>query len=299
MSNETGTTQLDGMTGFVQPGAIIEQAYGVVVADSIMKAFGGHDTVAQGKARKYPRYGALTAAALSELTEPTFSQLSDTDVTVTCSKWGIAVNLSDEADASSVDDSDMIERDMGKAYGNLIESTILALASSLTNTCGSSAVLSTSIVLQAINKMHVANIMGPFVGILHWTAVLNIQDQIGGVDGDTASYFGIPGLQIVPALGNAYAFDLFGVSFFGSPNCMLYNSNADKLSVLLPAQAPQPFKRLIGTQGRRSPQPGQLWDGRMETQRDASLTSNEEIFTGFWGVGAVAAEYGCLLQSVK
>jgi len=136
MANETTTTTLDDLCQ-----AIIAEARMVLSQGIQLKDYVSVRPLPRGKSGVlYPKYGAVTVAAVSEATDLANQAVSTSGVTITPTEFGGMTTVTDLADWKS--NPTQVGADIGKLFGNAIRAiqnqTIWALFDGFTQVEGTS-----------------------------------------------------------------------------------------------------------------------------------------------------------------
>lgn len=293
IANFTGSSQLDDS---VQAEGVakgyVQTAYQTALMDNFVAALGGHDYIYGSKSKSYVRLDAITAAALTEGTDASVTQLGDSQRSISISECGIGVAYGDVMRvANAVAGEDAVTNLMAKAYAAYLDITLLALNSSFTDTVGTyGGTMTLDYFLQAIHELEENQCDGPFFSVLGTTAIHTLRTLTGGTSATSGAVFTRAEIldRVGPAAADGLAMTLYEVPVFKSVNCPADTSGASEIGVMLPMNSVQfPVKRVIGLLDGTTP-----WDLRYEEERDASGRLKEKWLTGDWGVGLVALDFG-------
>ena len=293
----TGNAQLDDATPPEQLGRYIPTAYPTAVMDAWCFALGGHDIITGTNVKSYPRLGSLAAAGLTQGTDASPTALSDSQRSITLAEHGVGVAYGDQLAITTVTAGGITAAQalMRRGYGDRVDSQLLTLNTSFTDTVGvSAAAMTEDRFLQAVHELEENDVPGPYFCVLNTTPVDQLRVAIGGASANTGPIFMRNDMisRIGPQLPNAYVFTLFQCDVFQSRNCPLNTSSADRVGGMYP-QNPEyfPIRRLIG-KFAEGPWAGQVWDGRYTEERDESGRLTELWLTGLWNTGLVALDFG-------
>lgn len=303
----TGTSQLDdSVAAETIADKVVRTAYCTAVADALISAdssWGGHDFVSGSTVKSFTRLGSLSAAALTQGTDGTPTALTDSQVSASVSECGVGVDYGDMLRFAQSTPGGMskVATLMGRAYADYVDSTILGLAASFTDSVGAVDALTLDEYLQAIHELEENKAEGPFASILHTAQVHNLRAALGGSSGSTAAIFSRLGLdRIGPALVSGYVMSLFETDIFSTVNSDQNASETGWIGAMLPMSVDMPIVRVIARFPADDPDwPNMAWDGRFEYERDASGRLTEMWVTGCWGVALIAADYGVGILSTK
>jgi hypothetical protein len=292
----TTTSDLgDAVASEVVADETVATAYAAVVLDPLVK----HDVVAGSLTKSYPRLVAVTAGDLVEGTDGSTTTITDTQVSATLAEIGIGCMLSDllRVGSSIKDIVTKVTQLLGKGYAKKVESSLFALANSLTDSVGDTGTaLSEDEALQSIYEVEANDGIGLMLaGLLYPKQAHNLFTAIGGVSENTSSIYGRPDIldRIGPALPNGFKCHVYGIDWFVSTNVATANTGTDSSGMVVAVGLDSPFVRTVGMLD------GQPWDARYEVQRDASMRATEAWLTGAQAVAVIAPDRGCRLLSVR
>lgn len=309
----TGNSQLDDSTqAEIVSGQVVTTAYPNPIADAFCAALGGHDEISGSNIKSYTRLGSLSAAGLTQGTDASPTALSDSQRSITVSEHGVGVAYGDQllVTTSTPQGKARVQALMRKAYADRVDSQILALNTSFTDTVGVSAgAMTEDRFLQAIHELEENDVVGPYFSILNTTPIDSLRVAIAGASGNTGAIFRREGIlsRVGPQMENSYVFTLYECDVFLSRNCPLNTSSVDRVGCMLPMNPLYyPVRRLIGRFQDEAGAPytatsswaGQLWDGRYTEERDESGRLTEMWLTGLWATGLVALDYGVGMVSI-
>ena len=295
MATTTLSSMGDAVAAEIVSAQILEAARAAVVCVPMCAT----DTVSGSNVKSYPRFVKVTATQATVGTDETTTEMTDSQVSVTLGEYAIGVALADalEVGSSVLDVALKIAVELGKGYADKHDIDALALASSLTDSVGSTGQLSNEdLLLQAIYECDANNIGGrQLAGILYPKQVHQLRQSLSGAyENKSAIYSRTDILSgIAPSKPNGFAFNIFGLDIFMSMNVAAANSSADSLGMICTVGPDSPIMRAVGLLN------GSAWDGRKEIQRDASLRATELWVTGYVGYGVIAPERGCGYLSVR
>ena len=160
MANETTTSTLDDL---ISP--LVAEALFVASETTIMKGLVRNFTMPlrSGKILQVPKYPTVSAAAVSEASDLSNTEVSTSKSDLTVSENGIMTTLTDlSRDAS---ESDVVQ-DLGKLFGEAIAKKIdrdlTALFSGFSNSVGNDGDdLTIATLQQAATKLRAAGVPGP------------------------------------------------------------------------------------------------------------------------------------------
>jgi len=295
----TGDTVLasldDSAAAEILSDGVIEAARAAVVALPMI-AF---DSFRGSNIKSYPRYAKVTAAALTEGTDGTFTTMTDSQVAVTLGEVGIGIRVSDVVGvtSASADVYARLQAELGKAFADKVEVDILAKSASLTDSVGSTGqALTEDVWLQGIYECEANDIGGRTLVFIGYPKQLhNLSAAIAGTTENNSVVYGRPDMlnRLAPSTPTGYKFTLFGVDCFQSTNVPAINTAADSAGMFMVAGPDCPHLIAVGILN------GSLWWARYEGERDASFRGQESWVTGYYGVATVAPERGCRVVSVR
>lgn len=292
----TTTTQLgDSVPAELVADRLIATAYAAVTADRLIPK----DYISGGLVRSYPRLGKVTAAAMTEGTDGTTTTLSDTQVSATVAEVGIGYALTDLLKVGSgvSDIQGAATSLLGQGYADKVEVDVLALSASLTDTAGTTTVaLTEDTFFQAGYEMEANDAIGVLRAyILYPKQWHQVRIAISGVTENQSTTWGradfLDSVRAADIMG--YKTSIDGDPIYISSNVPSANAGADSGGMVIAIGDMAPFIRLIGVLD------GQIWDARLEYERDASLRATEGWVTGAYGVAVPAPDRGCRVLSAR
>lgn len=295
MANTFATTLGDSVPAELVADRLIATAYAAVTADRLIPK----DLISGGLVRSYPRLGKLTAAALTDGTDGVPTALSDTQVSATVAEVGIGYAITDLLKVGSgVSDIQGSGTGLlGQAYADKVEVDVLALSASLTDTAGvTNTVLNEDTFFQAQFEMEANDAIGcQCAYVLYPKQWHQVRIAISGVTENQSVTWGRADFlnEIRPADLMGYKTSIDGTPIYISSNVPSANAAVDSGGMIFAVGDMSPFIRLIGVLE------GQVWDARLEYQRDASLRAMEGWVTGAYGVAVPAPDRGCRVLSVR
>lgn len=243
-------------------------------------------------ASTFARWDAISAAALSEASDTSNTQVTQSGVTITAAQISVMVKPTDLVRKTSVygiADGPWIEQ-IGRALADKFDDDLCALLASFSSTVGTSgADLTLNQFLTAIYTLENANaphgnpseptsygptpsgLQGP-IAVLH---PIQSFDLRSAVSASSAAWFGadVNNADVLFKDGSkpsGYVGKLFGVPIFQSSNVDTANAAADRAGAMF---TPSSLGALI------------KWMGMVETDRDISMLSTEIVGSSCYGVG--------------
>ena len=276
MASETTQTSLNDLTQALIAEASMVLSQGVNLRDYVTQrdATPGHNSVL------FPAYSSLTAAALTDGTDLSNSEVTTGGATVTLGEVGVMSTVTDQADfTSAAQVGTDIGRNMGEAIRAKMNQDIWALFDGFTtNTAGTTNTdITEAFILKGIRQLMAQKAPKPY-----YLAITPhvFEDLITLYTANTS----IVATQIRDAamisgtLPMIYGITPILVDNLASGTSAGKADGADaKCGLFSPAA--------IGF--------AKGWDIRIETQRDASMRGTELVATAFYGVAEIVDAYGC------
>lgn len=270
MANETTTSTLDDL---ISP--LVAEALFVASETTIMKGLVRNFTMPlrSGKILQVPKYPTVSAAAVSEASDLSNTEVSTSKSDLTVSENGIMTTLTDlSRDAS---ESDVVQ-DLGKLFGEAIAKKIdrdlTALFSGFSNSVGNDGDdLTIATLQQAATKLRAAGVPGPYYGVFN-------PEQTHALKSTLTNTFVNPNAGVLQndAMREGYIGRIVGIDIFETSNVVEDSATAYSGAV---------FSRdALGLAMMR--------DIQIETQRDASLRATELVATAVYATGELHDSYG-------
>ena len=270
MANETTTSTLDDL---ISP--LVAEAMFVASETTIMKGLVRNFTMPlrSGKILQVPKYPTVSAAAVSEASDLSNTEVSTSKSDLTVSENGIMTTLTDlSRDAS---ESDVVQ-DLGKLFGEAIAKKIdrdlTALFSGFSQSVGNDGDdLTIATLQQAATKLRAAGGPGPYYGGFN-------PEQTHALKSTLTNTFVNPNAGVLQndAMREGYIGRIVGIDIFETSNVVEDSATAYSGAV---------FSRdALGLAMMR--------DINIETQRDASLRATELVATAVYAVGELHDSYG-------
>jgi len=265
----TNTTTLNDLLP-----SIVAEALFVASERSIMRGLVRNYTLSagQGKTVTVPIYPKQTAAALTEGTAPTFTEISTNGATLTVSEVGLTAQISDLAIMAS---SSNVISDIGRLFGEAIarkmDTDLLALANSLSVTVGGVSTTGTpALLFQAIAKLRAQgyDTANDCAIVLHPNVAYDIASTLTSTFAAPASMVGND------ALRNGFMGMLGGVPVYQSSlvaqSSASSNASGDYANLIMHKDA---FGLAL------------MQDIRIESQREATKRGFDLVGSAIYGVG--------------
>lgn len=274
----TNTTSLNDLLP-----SIVAEALFVASEKSIMRGLVRNYTLApgNGKTVTVPIYPKQTAAALTEATAPTATQISTDGATLTVSEVGITATISDLAIMSSATNvvSD-IGRLFGEAIARKIDTDLMALFDGFSTTVGGVSTTATpALLFQAIAKLRSAgyDTANDCAIVLHPAVAYDVASVLTSTFAAPASMVGND------ALRNGFMGMLGGVPVYQSSlvnqSTLASNASGDYGCGIF-------HKDALGL--------AMMQDIRIETQRQAAVRGFDIVGSAIYGVGELYDGAGVL-----
>lgn len=277
MANETTTTSANDyvLAAELLASRILPNFYGNNAAGHLTRfeSIAGSPTTAAD----FPISGSLSAAALTEGTDASFTQYSTSKATLTVAEAGLVLAITDLLNVSDIVDMGHYALQASMALANKVTTDITALSTGFSQQCGATTVnLSEQNILDGITLLAAGGVPGPYHGILHPQQWNDLAAAVGG----TITPAGTTGSQSVAEVTNAFgatpAWDgglreLYGVQWSISSNVPTATAGADRSGMIVsPMYA-------IGYLEK--------WPARVRFERDESLRATEIVVTAAYAVG--------------
>lgn len=248
--------------------------------------------------KSYTRFAKVSADALVEANDLTFTDMSDSQVSATLAEYGLGTLLKDTVDVAGTpaEIAMKIAVELGLGFADYIDTLILAKSANLTDSVGTTGqALTEDTWLDGITAC-VSNDIGgrPLACILHPFQAGQLRKAMTGT---TENQSPMANAQLSTLLGPAqpsgFSFRYHGVDIYESTNVPDVNTAADHGGMFIVPGMDAPILIAMGIQSN-----GQIWFGRTAVQRDDSHRATELIVTGFLGICVPAPERGARVLSV-
>ena len=269
MANETTSSTISELYT-----EIVAEALFVASEQSIMRNLVRNYTIAGGgKSVEVPIYANVSAAAVNEATDLSNTAINPTSVTITASEVGIMTTLTDLARNSA---SRNVAADIGRLFGEAIarkiDADLSALFSGFSTEKGPGA--GSEIVVQdlfeAAAELRTNNAPGPYYGVFHPKQIFNVKKTL------TNTFVGRDTELSNEAMRTGFVGNIAGIQIFESSNISVDGSD-DSVG---------------GVFSQDALALAMMQDLKIETQRDASLRSDELVATSVFGVSEIHDSYG-------
>lgn len=248
---------------------IIDAAYAEAVMPPLVRVA---DISAEGTLNvDFPKWPLLNASDLTEATDMSNTAVNTASTLISADEAGIMITVTDMLlNSAGLGGLEPFAMELGKALANKIDRDILASASSLVSSVGTSgAVFTEDNFLTALYLLESGNAKGPFVAVLHPYQVSNLRSAIAA---STGAVWGGPS---TPASDLGSLGSLYGVDIIQSTNCASVNVNVDRQGVMMPLGNQSGLAYVLKT------------GAKTEFQRDASLRATEIVVTAVYGQGCI------------
>lgn len=272
MANTTSTS-LAGLFSDIVAQARFTAEQGSLL-QGIVKTYDISNT--SGKVVQVPKYGKVTAAALTEGTDQDAVAASMTPVDVTVAGVGAVVNVTDIATFGGQGD---VITELGTVLGNAIavkmDKDVIAKFDGFTTNAvgGATTALTVDLLLQAIAKVRNNAYTGRLACVLNPLQARHLKADLLGSSGfsnDVAN----------EAMKTGFVGHIAGCDVY-EHNEIAISSNAAKGAVFAPEAIALAMKR----------------DFTLEQERNASLRSTELVATAFYGVAELEDGAGCEIHT--
>ena len=270
MANETTTTTTSEL--FTE---IVAEALFVANEQSVMRNLVRNYTIAGGgKSVEVPIYGTVSASAVSEASDLSNTAVNPTSATITASEVGIMTTLTDLARNSA---SRNVAQDIGKLFGEAIakkmDQDLTALFDGFSTSIGGGGTeLTVDNIFKAVATLRQANVPMPYYGVFNPKVIYNVKKSL-------TNTFVNPNAGDLQneAMRTGFIGTIAGVQIFES-------SNVDGTTDTDNCKGGIFSQDALGL--------AMMQDIKIETQRDASLRTDEIVATAVYGVGELHDSYG-------
>lgn len=275
-SNPTNTTSYnDTVYAAIINDDILDALQAAVVTPPLLSQF---DLSGQpSKAVDIPIADAASAAAVSEGSELSNTQLTTSKVTLTASEVGIMATITDVLDVSSIATSRGAQmRQLGNAMAQKLDVDICALFSGFSNTVGSTGTdLSLANVFDAIYGLESNNAPGPYVAVLHPRQIADLRTAINAASGAVFTGQGVrAGSNELGTVEDAGYFGTFmNIDFYQSTNVPTANAAADRAGAVFSKDY------ALGMVKK--------WSSKTEIMRWAPIRGFVVVVSSMYGVGEI------------
>ena len=258
---------------------IVAEAQFVASEKSIMRNLVKNYVISGGgKAVEVPVYAQVSAAAVSEATDLSNTQIDPTSVTITASEVGVMTTLTDLARNSAPRN---VAADIGKLFGEALarkqDTDLTGLFNGFNSQLGDgTTAISPAVIFNALSTLR-ANALpaNECAVVVHPKIAYDLKSGLtntfAGLDTETSN----------EALRAGFVGTLAGMRIFETSNM----SNSGQAGDYIGAAFHKDALAIAIMQ-----------DVKIETQRDASLRADEIVATSVYGVGEIHDSYGVQLS---
>ena len=271
MANETTSSTLSELYT-----EIVAEAQFVAQEQSIMRNLVRNYAISGGgKAVEVPIYSAVSAAAVSEATDLSNTQIDPSSVTITASEVGVMTTLTDLARNSAPRN---VAADIGRLFGEAVakkqDQDLIGLFDSFSVTLGDGTTA-----ISAASVFNVASTLRANALNLNDCAVVLHPKIAYDLKANLTNTFANPnnGDLQNEAMRSGFVGSLAGLRVFETSNMSNTGTAGDYKGAAMHRDA----LALAEMQGLK-----------IETQRDASLRADEIVATAVYGVGEIHDSYG-------
>lgn len=210
----TGFTSFPSVAAYVS--ANVTPAF---VATSVMKGLINVQDLAQGTlAYKFPVQGSLSASSVSEGSQASAVDLTDSSVTVTAAKVKVYTTRTEEAELQIGSMAlDRLIQESGSAIARKFDTDAITLFGGFSTVAGATGQAMSDVYLEAAIYAHrAANTQGELVGVLHPRQIGHLAAAFranASVGWNTIAQKGLENGQPLP---NGFAGNAYGINFFSS-----------------------------------------------------------------------------------
>ena len=256
---------------------IIAQARFTAEEQSLMMGLVTQYNIANeaGKTVQIPKYPAITAAALTEGTDMSSTQVSTSSVTVTVGEVGAQVVLTDMAAFGAGNPAVELGTVLGNAIATKMDTDLIGLFTGFTASVGAAGQDLTAVDLfKAAATLRAAKVTGNIVAVIHPFQAYSIKSSL-------TSTFADPNGGDVQneAMRTGYVGTVAGIDVYESANLTIDGSGDAVAAVFAPEALAIAVKRDFG----------------IESERDASLRAFELNATAAYGVAELDDSFGVKL----
>lgn len=279
MANETTTTTLAEST---YSAVIEEEALMYLEAVSVLMPLCRRKDISGEKSMsaKFHIEGSFTAASKAETGSYSNQAYTTSSVTITASEVGVQFTVTDPAELSSYQDSVDMARRAGEALTLQFDQTVAGLFTALNGgtavgTSGSDLTVANFLQAKATVRLNNAHRLGEVVCVLHEQQISDLENNLISLTGTVLTGKEPSHLSTDK---NGYAGTLFNVPIYGTNNCPLVNSNADRAGAMFVKE--QTFAYVV------------KWDVKHEEDRDISMTATKHVVHWCYGAGELQDKGG-------
>jgi N4-gp56 family major capsid protein len=258
---------------------IVAEAQFVASEKSIMRNLVKNYVISGGgKAVEVPVYAQVSAAAVSEATDLSNTQIDPTSVTITASEVGVMTTLTDLARNAAPRN---VAADIGKLFGEALarkqDTDLTGLFNGFNSQLGDgTTAISPAVIFNALSTLR-ANALpaNECAVVVHPKIAYDLKSGLtntfAGLDTETSN----------EALRAGFVGTLAGMRIFETSNMSNSGQAGDYIGAAF-------HKDALAI--------AMMQDVKIETQRDASLRADEIVATSVYGVGEIHDSYGVQLS---
>jgi N4-gp56 family major capsid protein len=225
-----------------------------------------------GKTVQIPKYPPVTAAALTEGTAPSDTDVSTSSVTVTCSEVGNTVLLTDLAAMGAGNPAQELGTVLGNAIATKIDKDLIALFSGFSSGLGAAgAEPSAADIFKAVATLRANSVTGNLAAVVHPFQAYALKSTLTNTFAPNTSND-----LVNEAMRNGYVGSIAGVDVYESPNVAIDSSDDSVAAVFAPEALAIALKS----------------EFNLETQRNATRRGTELVATAIYGVAELDDSYG-------
>lgn len=274
MANETTSSTLDDL--FVN---IIAEARFTAEEQSLMLGLVSQYNIGNvaGTTIQVPKYPAITAAALTEGTDMSATEVSTSSVSVAVGEVGAQVVLTDLAAMGAGNPAQDLGTVLGNAIATKIDTDLIGLFTGFSTGFSSAGTeLTVADIFKAAATLRANKVTGSMAAVLHpyqaYAIKANLTNTFANPNGGDLQN---------EAMRNGYVGSIAGVDIYESANVAIDATDDSIGAVFAPEALAIALKR----------------DFNLEVQRDASLRANELNATAVYGVAELDDSFGVKLTS--
>jgi len=225
-----------------------------------------------GKTIQVPKYGSVSAAALTEGTDMSSTAVSTSSVAVTVAEVGVQAVVTDMALMGTGNVALEVGTVLGNAMARKMDQDLIALFDGFATSLGATTTeLTADYLFQAAATLQANKAMGRYVGVFHPYQTYNLKKSLtaAGVNPNG-------GVLQNEAMVSGFVGRIAGIDIFESANVTVDGSGDAKGAIFTAEALCMAMKK----------------DFTIETQRDASLRATEMNAVAVYGVGELDDSYG-------
>lgn len=225
-----------------------------------------------GTTIQVPKYGSISAAALTEGTDMSSTAVSTSSVSIAVGEVGVQSVVTDIAMMGSGNAAVEVGRVLGNAMARKLDQDLIALFDGFSTSLGATTTeLTADALFQAAATLKANKAMGRMIGVFHPYQTYNLKKSLtaAGVNpngGDLQNQ----------AMREGFVGRIAGIDIYETANITVDGSGDAKGAIFTPEALALCMKR----------------DIKIETERDASLRAYEFNATAVYGVGELEDTFG-------